>query len=69
MSEFEVCPRKWHEFMYLFLQVTFCNLLEFLRVKLKMQIHYWVSPRGNINKSDAMLINHNDCYYYALDVL
>lgn len=55
--------------MYLFLQVTFCNLLECLRVNLKMQIHYWVSPRGNINKSDAMLINHNDCYYYALDVL
>lgn len=55
--------------MYLFLQVTFCNLLECLGVKLKMQIYNCACPRGDISKSDAMLINHNDCYYYALDVL
>jgi len=47
----------------------FCNLLECLGVKLKMQIHNQVSPCENINKSDAMLINHNDSYYYASDVL
>jgi len=69
MPEFEVFPRKWHAFMYLFLQVMFCNLLECLGVKLKMQIHNQVSPSENINKSDAMLINHNDSYYYASDVL
>lgn len=34
-----------------------------------MQIHNCAYPKGSINKSDAIVINHNDCYYHALEVL